>query len=62
MLLMRYLQLDNMILAIRYSSYVAILSPHSKCYNTHLSMRVVMDSDEYLCIAISTIKLRGLGG
>ena len=45
MLLMRYLQLDNTILAICYSSYVAILSPHFKCYNTPLSMRVVMNSD-----------------
>jgi len=37
-------------------SYPARSSSRSKCYNAPTSMRIVMDSERYLCIMIPTIK------
>ena len=60
MLLMCCLELDSTISAIRESSYVARSSSRSKHYNAPISMRTVMDSDRYLCMASPTIKRRDL--
>jgi len=61
LLLLRYLQLDGTIHAICGSRYAAKSSPRFKRYNTHISMRVIMDSDGYHCMTIPTIKRRELG-
>ena len=59
-LLLRFLQLDGTIPVVCGSSYAVKLSPHSKCYNTPPSMRVVIDSGRYLCMIILLIKRRDL--
>jgi len=58
----RWLQLSGMIPAIHIFSYTTISSPHSKCYNTPTSMRVVMDGSEYPYVIIPIIKRPDLGG
>ena len=47
-----WLLLGDMTLVIHGFDHVARLSSCSKCYNTLTSIRVVMDSSEYLCMAI----------
>ena len=54
------LQLDNTTPMILGSSYATRLSSRSKCYNALISMRGVMSSSGYLCMAIPTIKRRDL--
>jgi len=46
----------------RGSSYAVRSSPYFKHHNAPISMRVVMDSGGYLCMAIATIKRRDLDG
>ena len=58
LLLMRCLQLDNMISAIRGFTYAGRSSPRYKHYNAPISMYIVMDGDEYLYKKIPTNKQR----
>ena len=62
LLLMRYFQLDITIPAIHRSNNTTRSSPRSKRCNTPISMRVVMDRGENLCMTISIIKRRDLDG
>jgi len=62
LLLLRCLQLDDMIPTIHGSSYTARSFPCFKRYNSLISMQAVMNSGGYFYMAISTIKRRDLGG
>ena len=62
LLLLQWSQLGSIILMIHESGYAARSSTHSKYYNSPIPMRVVMNSGEYICMVIPTIKQRDLGG
>ena len=61
LVLLRCLLLDGAIPATCNSSYAARSFLRFKRYNASISMRAVMDSDGYLCMAIPPIKGRDPG-
>jgi len=40
--------------------HIVRISPRSKCFNTSISVGAAMDSGEYLCMSITTIKCRNV--